>query len=126
VHFQEAATENRALFELRLLPGPSWCLDTFLRHGVGSLTLIDRARLHPAGRWHAAALTFDGRVMTHYVDGVRELSGDVAFMPLGPGQTSIGVRLNKRSWFKGRIRTIRVTPDVLAPSDLLQAATSAR
>jgi len=120
LHFEEAVTANRALVELRLLRA-GWCLDTFLRHGEASLTLIDRGVLHPAGRWHAAALSFDGRTMTHYVDGVRELWGAVAFKPLGPGQTSIGVRLNKRSWFKGRIRTIRITPDVLAPAKLLKA-----
>jgi hypothetical protein len=121
LHFEESDTGNRALIELRLLPGPSWCLDTFLRHGDASLTLIDRAVVHPAARWHAAALSFDGKTMTQYVDGARELSGAVAFKPLAPGQTSIGVRLNKRSWFKGRIRTIRVSPEALAPADLLRA-----
>ncbi len=53
-------------------PDQSWCLDTFLRHGDASLTLIDKAVVHQAGRWHAAALSFDGKTMTHYVDGVRE------------------------------------------------------
>jgi hypothetical protein len=120
LHFEESVSGNRALIELRLLSGPAWCLDTFLRHGEASLTLIDKAVLHPAARWHAAALSFDGKTMTHFVDGARELSGTVAFKPLGPGQTSIGVRLNKRSWFKGRIRTIRITPDALAPGKLLK------
>ena len=35
VHFEEAKTGNRALIELRLLPGPSWYLDTYLRFGDG-------------------------------------------------------------------------------------------
>jgi hypothetical protein len=120
VHVEEAVTGNRALIELRLLPGAVWCLDTFLRHGEASLTLIDRAITHPAASWHSAALTFDGATMTHYVDGVRELSGAVAFKPLGPGRTSIGVRQNRVSWFKGRIRLIRVTPSALGPADLLK------
>jgi hypothetical protein len=119
LHFEEETTGNRGLIELRLLPG-GWCLDTFLRHQDASLTLIDRALLHPAGRWHTAALVYDGRTMSHYVDGARELSGEVAFKPLGPGQTSIGVRLNRRSWFKGRIRTIRITADVLAAGRMLR------
>jgi hypothetical protein len=126
VHFEEAGTGNRALIELRLLAGPAWCLDTFLRHGEASLTLIDRAVTHPAGSWHAAALSWDGRTMAHYVDGVRELSGPVAFKPLGPGRTSIGVRQNKVSWFKGRIRTILITADALAPSALLKADAKVR
>lgn len=121
VHMEEAGTANRALVELRLLPERRWTLDTYLRHGEAGRTLIDRAISHPVGQWHAAALTFDGTRMAHYVDGVREGDGDVAFRPLGPGRASIGVRLNRVSWFKGRIRTIRVTPDVLAPGRMLTA-----
>ena len=120
VHFEEATTGNRALIELRLLQGPAWCIDTFLRHGDASLTLIDRARTHPAATWHAAAVSFDGQVMTDYVDGVKQGSGPVAFKPLGPGRSSIGVRLNQVSWFKGAIRTIRISPSALAPAALLK------
>jgi hypothetical protein len=116
LHFEETGTGNRALVELRTLPARSWTLDTFLRHNDASLTLIDRARAHPMGRWHVATLTFDGTSMTHYVDGVREAGGQVAFRPLGPGRTSIGVRRNLVSWFKGRIREVRITPAVVVPS----------
>lgn len=122
VHVQETGAENRTLIELRLLPGAVWCLDTFLRHGDASLTLIDRTLTHPAASWHAAALTFDGTTMTHYVDGVRQGTGSVAFKPLGPGRTSIGVRQNRVSWFKGRIRLIRFSPAALPPAELLKVA----
>jgi beta-xylosidase/acetyl esterase/lipase len=115
VHFEEAGSGNRALIELRRLPDATWTLDTFLRHGAASLTLIDRARTHPTGRWHTASLTYDGATMTHYVDGVREASGSVAFRPLAAGRTSIGVRQNRVSWFKGRIREIRIAPGVVIP-----------
>jgi len=118
VHFEEAKTENRAVIELRTLQAESWCLDTYLRHAPAALTLIDRTAVHATARWHTAALTFDGKTMAHYVDGLREQSGDVAFKPLGPGRTSIGVRQNRVSWFKGRIRSIRITPRVLSPSEL--------
>ena len=107
--------------ETRTLPDRSWCLDTFLRHEDVSLTLIDRQRPHPAGVWHTVALVFDGRVMTHYVDRVRELTGSVAFKAIGPGRTSIGVRQNLVSWFKGRIRLVRVTPEALPSARLLTA-----
>jgi hypothetical protein len=120
LHVEEAGTGNRALVELRSLPDASFCLDTFLKHGDASLTLIDRLAAHPVSRWHAAALTFDGATMAHYVDGVQEASGRVAFRALGPGRTSIGVRLNRLSWFKGRIRLIRITPRALAASALLR------
>ena len=118
LHVQEASTENRAMVELRLADR-RWSLDTFLRHGSAQLTLLDRERTHTAGGWHVATLTFDGRLMAHYVDGVRDGGGDVAFQPLTEGRTAIGVRQNRVSWFKGRIRTIRVTPSVLAPADFL-------
>ena len=120
VHFEENASGNRALVELRRLPEGSWSLDTFLRHGQASLTLLDRTLTHASGSWHVAALTFDGKTMAHYVDGVLEQSGEVAFKPLGEGRMSIGVRLNRVSWFKGIIRTIRITPRPLAASELLQ------
>jgi beta-xylosidase len=121
LHLEERGTGNRALLELRTLPGDAWALDTFLRHGEASLTLIDRTRRHPAGGWHAAALTFDGTTMRHYVDGVLEAAGDVAFEALQGGRTSIGVRQNQVSWFKGRIREIRITPEALPPDRLLPA-----
>jgi hypothetical protein len=120
LHVEESGTGNRALIELRMLPGAKWCLDTYLRHGEANLTLIDRDRTHSAGQWHAAALTFDGTTMTHYVDRVRQGGGGVAFVPLKDGQTSIGVRQNLVSFFKGRIRLVRFTPEALAASALLE------
>lgn len=119
LHVSETGSENRMLLETRTLPGSSWCLDSFLRHSDLSRTLIDRQLAHPAGSWHVVALAYDGTTMTQYVDGVRELSGDVGFAPLGAGRTSIGVRQNLISWFKGRIRLMRVTPEALPAARLL-------
>jgi hypothetical protein len=119
LHLSETGSENRLMMETRLLPDRSWCLDTFLRHGEASLTLIDRQLTHPAGGWHAVALMFDGKTMAHYVDGVRELAGNVAFKTLGAGRASIGVRQNLVSWFKGRVRLIRFTPEALPVARLM-------
>ncbi len=107
------------MMETRILPDHTWCLDTYLRMEAPGLTLLDRAKAHPAGRWHAASLTYDGKTMTSYVDGVRELSGEVVFEPLKAGRVSIGVRQNLVSWFKGRIRLVRVTPEALPAGRLL-------
>ena len=115
LHVQEAASEDRALVELRVLPDGRWCLDTFLRRDGIGLTLIDRAAAHPLAGWHVAALVYDGRTMAHYVDGRREAAGPLAFRPLGPGRTSIGVRQNRVSWFRGRIHAIRIVPEAVAP-----------
>lgn len=118
LHIQEAESQNRAMVELRLAAG-HWSLDSFLLHGKDQLTLLDRKTKHAAARWHVASLTFDGQTMAHYVDGVRQGSGLVAFRPLVDGRTSVGVRQNLVSWFKGRIRQVRVTPSVLTPSEFL-------
>jgi hypothetical protein len=112
VHVEETGTGNRALVELRMLSGARWSLDTYLRSGGAALTLFDRSRTHPAARWHVAALTYDGRTMMQAVDGACELTGEIAFTPLGEGRTSIGVRQNRVSWFKGRIHRLRFAPGV--------------
>ena len=45
----------------------------------------------------------------------------MAFKPLGAGSTSIGVRMNRVSWFKGRIAKVRVTPYPLVPNEMIKA-----
>jgi hypothetical protein len=109
---------DRALMEIRLSPDGRWCLDTFLLSGDSRLTLIDPARLHPAGRWHWVALRCDGRRMDHFVDGVKELEGAVSLTPFAAGRMSLGVRLNQAYWFKGAIREVRFHPVALAAERL--------
>jgi hypothetical protein len=121
LHIAETGSENRLMMETRLLPGAVWSLDTFLKSGDASRALLDRAVTHRAGRWYVAALTYDGQTMTHFVDGVRELSGPVDFKTLGRGPTSLGVRQNLVSWFSGRIARVRVSPSVLTPAQMLTA-----
>jgi len=58
--------------------------------------------------------------MRHYVNGDEELSTPIKYEPQKDGRTSIGVRINKVSWFKGAVRQIRVTPAVLSPRDFLR------
>jgi len=99
---------NRALLETRLANG-TWALDTFLfsKASNGRLALLDPAKRHPAGQWTWVALVYDGRRMTSYVNGVKELEGEVVFPPAGPGRVSLGVRQNKVYWFKGALREVR-------------------
>jgi hypothetical protein len=123
LHIEEAGdTGSRALIELRMLPnGSSWALDTFLRNRESGLTLLDRSRSHPAAEWHTAALVYDGQAMQHYVNGERELSGEIGFPVHRGGRTSLGVRQTLASWFKGRMHTVRVTPEALPPARLMRA-----
>jgi hypothetical protein len=116
LHMQEEGSENRALIETRLAGGGHWFVDTFLRSGAASQTLYAEACPHPFGPWYHVALVYDGAEMRHYVNGEQEMSGPMAFAPLSAGQTSLGVRLNRVSWFRGMIHAVSFTPRILSPS----------
>jgi hypothetical protein len=115
----EDARAARVLLELRIVSPQEWALDTFLFDSPPNrLTLLDRTKVHSTDTWHWVALTYDGTTMTHYVDGVRELEGPVAFRAMEPGRMSLGVRLNKVSWYQGCIREVRFTARALAAPQL--------
>ncbi len=117
MHLQDER-ESRALIEIRLTPAGQWSLDTFLLSGEHSLPLLDMAKLHPAGHWYWVALVYDGKNEAHFVDGTKEMEGEVTIAPMTKGQTSLGVRLNKVFWFKGCIREVRFSPMALDPQQL--------
>jgi hypothetical protein len=115
----EDARKQRVLIETRVTADKQWALDTFLFQDADhKLTLLDRSLLHPTDRWYWVALVYDGKKMSHYIDGVLELEGDVAFAPMTTGRTSIGVRQNLVSWFKGEIAEARFTPAALPAARL--------
>jgi hypothetical protein len=120
LHLQEDASQSRFLIETRVRPGGAWYLDTYIQTELDNCTLVDATKVHPAGAWYAAALSYDGRTMRHFVNGREELSRGLRFRPLGPGRTSLGMRLNRVHWFKGAIRTVRFTPRALPAADLLR------
>jgi hypothetical protein len=118
LHVEDGA-KRRFLLETRVTPDQRWALDTFLFQDADhKLTLLDRAKLHPTDRWHWVALVYDGRKMSHYVNGVLELEGEVQFAPMSEGRASIGVRQNRVSWFKGAIAELRFTPAALPATQL--------
>lgn len=119
-HIQEDGSENRAMLETRLTDDGKWYLDSFLKSGRAERPLADPNALHALDEWHAAALVFDGREMTHYVDGAKECAAKIGFKPLGPGRTSIGMRLNQVHWFKGAVRQARFSPRALKPDEMLK------
>lgn len=125
-HLQErdpktgADTNTRMLFEIRVI-GDQWALDSFALTGTESLALLDRAKLHSLGAWHAVAAVYDGHEFRNYVDGVLQGSGPLHLAPQGPGHTSIGTRINKVNFFKGAILEARMTRRALEPAELLKA-----
>lgn len=120
VHIQEAGTDSRAMLETRVLENGKWYADTYLTSGRSSRALADPKLLHPCGQWQTLALVYDGKQMIQYVNGVKELTGAVAFKPLDKGATSLGVRQNKVCWFKGALLKLRITPRALAADELLR------
>ncbi|HET7535308.1 MAG TPA: LamG-like jellyroll fold domain-containing protein [Candidatus Didemnitutus sp.] len=117
VHLQDEAG-SRGLIETRLDGKGGWWLDTFLWKSGEGKPLIDPQKVHPTGHWYWAALRYDGKTATHFVNGVQERQVDVEFGPMGPGRVSLGVRQNKVYWFKGRIREIRFHSTALAAEEL--------
>jgi len=118
LHIQEEGSDSRVLLEIRL-SGEQWFLDTFIKSGESSRALYAEAFKHRAGEWYHVALVYDGTTMRHYVDGREELSGPLAIKPLGGGNTSIGVRLNRVFWFKGAISKLRFTLVALTPKEFM-------
>jgi hypothetical protein len=126
VHLEDVA-ENRALIETRVTPEKKWYLDTFLfaKPTEKGVTLVDKDRLHPCDHWYWAALVYDGAVMSHYVNGVKELEGEIAFGPMQDGRTSLGVRLNRVFWFKGCIAEVRFHGAAMEATKLQRPAAAA-
>jgi len=127
LHIQNPEDESRRiLIELRHRKDHLWFLDTFIASDSSRCTLYAETFRHPLGQWFHAALTYENGMMRHYVDGKEELSGPVNYVPIEDGWTSIGVRMNQRYWFRGAIRTIRMTRRALSPAEFLVFPTGIR
>lgn len=122
VHIQDTQG-RRAMIETRVTRDRQWALDTYLRATENhNRTLIDRTKKHPTGQWHWVALVYDGEMMTNYINGAKELEGEVLLPPMVDGAISIGVRQNKVFWYKGAIREVRFTREALKPALLQRVA----
>ena len=117
-HLQEAGTENRMLFEIRVA-GSQWYLDSYGHSGEAQKALMNRDHLHPLGAWYHVAAVYDGREFRNYVNGTQEGAAEIRFAPQGPGRTAIGVRINLVDYFKGAIHAARFTQRALPPSEFL-------
>jgi len=119
IHFEDTA-KNRGTFELRLTKDGQWYFDGFLKNGKTNkgLALIDSTKLHPVDKWYWAAMVYDGKKMCSYINGQKELEGEMDFPPMTTGNFSLGVRLNKVNWFKGQLREIRFHNVVLNEKSL--------
>jgi hypothetical protein len=110
---------GRVLLELRSVK-TGWYLDAFVKSGDQQKTLIDSTLLHPLDQWAHIAFVVDNNNQSTYVNGIKELESQIKVAPLRGGKTSIGVRQNEQSWFKGAIYKIKISPEALYPNQFLK------
>ena len=123
-HLQETGSENRMLFEIRVV-GDRWFLDSFNQSATGSATLMNKTSLHPLGHWYHVAAVYDGKVFSNYVDGVQDGKAEVELAPQAAGRSAIGVRINLVYYFKGAVHSARFTRRALAPAGFLKLPSAA-
>ena len=121
MHLGEVRGE-RIMFETRVNPDKTWYFDahTQLPNGGNSLTLIDDKLLHPTDQWYNVTLVISPTMQTTYVNGMPEKWGNLNYVPINRGISSVGVRQNMVDFFKGTIYKVRITPRVLLPRDFLK------
>jgi len=120
LHIQNMKNENsRILIELRVTKDNRWFLDTFSKSDDAALTLYAEKYPHALGLWYHAALVYENGTLKHFVSGIEEMSGLVNYIPIEEGHTSLGMRINHVSWFKGAIRTVKMSQSAIAPSEFL-------
>lgn len=109
---------DRMLLELRAVDG-NWYFDGYAASGTNKKALIDEQLTHPLGQWYHIAFVVTPNSLTTFVNGKQELTETFPFLPIQTGATSIGTRIDKRSWFKGTIYKIKITPKAIKPIDFM-------
>jgi len=113
-------SNERVMFEIRVNRDSTWYFDTHIVLPGGDwLTMMNKNLTHPTGRWYHAALVIDGARAVVYINGVEEFNEPLAFIPINEGKSSIGVRQNLASWFKGSMYRLRITPHALTKNEFL-------
>jgi hypothetical protein len=82
-------------------------------------TLYANKFTHPLREWYHAALVYENGTMIHYVNGIEEMRDRIKYLPINGGNVSIGTRMNKRSYFRGEIKFIRMTDRALPPEKFM-------
>jgi hypothetical protein len=106
---------TRMLFEIRVVEN-MWYLDAFMIGPGYRHTLIVPEKRFPIGQWYHVAQTYDGTKYSSYVNGELQAQASIPFTPQGAGQASVGVRMNRVSYFNGAIREARFAHQALSPS----------
>ena len=88
-HMQESVSDQRVMFETRLVENDLWFLDTFIFTGDQKIPLYAIDEKHDVDAWFHAAIVVDGTTFRHFVNGSLELSEPIEFVPPKPGRTCI-------------------------------------
>ncbi len=112
------AQSPRTLFEIRVVED-KWYLDAFTTGPGYNQALVVPEKTFPVGRWYRVQQTFDGKIYRAYVDGMLQAEAPLDFKPHGAGRSSIGMRINRVSYFKGAILEARFTPLALKVEEFL-------
>jgi hypothetical protein len=124
IHIQDPddPVAKRILIELRITESNQWYLDGFIKTDVDDLVLIDETKVHPTEEWMHAAVTYAKDTFKTYVNGLPELSGTVNFTTQivnTVGKVSIGSRMNQKAYYKGIVKTLKITHKALVPGEFL-------
>lgn len=124
LHFQDPddPQAKRLMVELRLNEENQCYLDAFLKTDTGSLVLIDPKLVHPTAQWMHVAVTYKNNILTTYINGKKQLSGQIGYKDafINPtGKVAIGGRMNKVDWFRGLIKMLRIEKVALEPEDFM-------
>ncbi len=108
LHIQDPKDESRRiLMELRLNNRNEWYPDFYMKAGTASLVLIDSTLTFPVNEWATMRLAYKNGQMKGFVNGKELLSGNIEYLPVSSsGKTSIGTRMDRRSWFYGAIKSV--------------------
>lgn len=120
LHIQENNSKNRIILLTGTAKKNLWYFDSFVKTETGTANLWDVSKTHPLSRWYNVAIICNGQRIGQYVNGALELKGKLELTAFGKGKTSIGAKINQKSWFKGAIRKIRFTPRALKPREFLK------
>lgn len=109
LHIQDPENEDRRiLIELRLNENNEWYGDWFIKTENESLTLVDPTQTHPLNEWATISLKYEEGQVTGSVNEAVQVQGNIKYLsPGATAQTSVGTRMDQRSWFKGSIKEVR-------------------
>jgi Concanavalin A-like lectin/glucanases superfamily len=116
----------RFTFVLRVVVGDKVYFESFTHGPTYQSALLDETELHPVGQWYVVTQTYDGVTHRSYVDGTLEMEGLLNYVPQGPGHSTIGIRINHVSPFKGAVMRARFAPRALTPPEFMKVPASLR